>query len=42
MGKHKIRVAENVLIELDAQNFTDLHDRMTDYYNKHYKELTKD
>lgn len=39
---HKIEIIEGgVQAELTAKQFTDLHDRMTDYYNAHYQELTE-
>lgn len=41
MQLHTIRIADKVVIELTAQEFTDLHDRMTTYYNDNYEELTK-
>ena len=42
MTQHIIKIREGLTMELSAKEFTDLHDRMTDYYNSHYEELTKD
>jgi hypothetical protein len=39
---HRIEIIKDgVQAELTAKQFTDLHDRMTDYYNTHYQELTE-
>ena len=43
MKTHTIEIIKDgVAAELTAKQFTDLADRMTDYYNDHYEELTKD
>lgn len=42
MKGHIIKIKEGLNMELSAQEFTDLHDRMTTYYNENYEELTKD
>jgi hypothetical protein len=40
---HRIEIIKDgVHAELTAKQFTDLHDRMTTYYNENYEELTKD
>lgn len=42
MKLHTIRIAENVVIELTAREFTDLHDRLTDYYNDNYELISRE
>ena len=42
MTQHIIKIREGLTMELTAKEFTDLADRMTDHYNAHYEELTKD
>ena len=42
MKGHIIRIKEGLTMELTAQQFTDLHERLTTYYNENYEELTQD
>jgi hypothetical protein len=42
MTQHIIKIREGLTMELSAKEFTDLANRITDYYNDHYEELTRD
>jgi hypothetical protein len=41
MKNHIIKIKEGLTMELSAKEFTDLHDRLTTYYNDNYEELTE-
>jgi len=41
MKLHPIKIGNQTIAVVTAKQFTDLHDKMTEYYNAHYQELTE-